>query len=287
MSIRFHLWLLAIILLTTVSPAEAQQPKRIARIGYLRWLSGTSSTLLAFKEGLRELGWVEGKQIEIEYRYAGDDDKLSEFAAELVRLKVDVIVAAGSNMSTITAKRATTTIPIVMGGVVDPVTNGFVASLARPGAHVTGVTIEVTREQAGKNLELLKEAVPKVSRVALLRNPNLSGNLSDHMAYSKEAERAAKILGVAIQFAAMHAPNDKSLEDALGTVVHERANALLVAPYPFFADRRQPIIDFTARHKLPAIYSSSVFLLMTVVSCRTARAVKICGVVPLHTLIKS
>src|SRR5262249_40621441 len=105
--------------------AKGQQPKKMAWIGYLSWLSGTSSTSLAFKQGLRELGWVEGKQIEIEYRNAGDNlDKLSEFATELVRLKVDVIVAAGSNMSTIAAKRAKTTIPIVMVGVVDPVTNG-------------------------------------------------------------------------------------------------------------------------------------------------------------------
>ena len=147
-----------------------------------------------------------------------------------------------------------------MVAVVDPVSAGLVASLARPGANVTGLTSEVTREQAGKNLGLLKEAVPKLSRVAILRNPNLSGNLSDHMAYSKEAERAAKILGVTILFAEMNAPNDKNLEGALGAVVNERANALLAVPYPFFADRRQLIIDFTARHKLPAIYSSSVFV---------------------------
>jgi ABC-type uncharacterized transport system substrate-binding protein len=202
---------------------------------------------------------VEGKQIEIEYRNAADDlDKLSEFATELVRLKVDVIVAAGSNMSTIAAKRATTTIPIVMVGVVDPVTNGLVASLARPGGNVTGVTFEVTREQAGKNLELLKEAVPKVSRVAILRGPGVT-----QIAYGKEAERAAKILGVTIQFAEMQAFNDQDLEDALGAVLNKRANALLVAPHPFFhGDRRhrQQIINFAARNKLPAIYSHDSYV---------------------------
>jgi putative ABC transport system substrate-binding protein len=154
------------MLIALCSFAEAQQPaKKMARIGYLSGRSGPFENLAAFKEGLRELGWVERKDIGLEYRYGGNDfDKLSEFAAELVRLKVDVIVAAGSNMSTIAAKRATTTIPIVMVGVVDPVTNGLVASLARPGGNVTGVTFEVTREQAGKNLELLKEAVPKSAR---------------------------------------------------------------------------------------------------------------------------
>jgi putative ABC transport system substrate-binding protein len=143
-----------------------------------------------------------------------------------------------------------------MVGVVDPVTNGLVASLARPGANVTGVTYEVTREQAGKNLELLKEAAPKVSRVAILRNPNVS----NHIDYSKEAERAAKILGVTIRFAEMQANNDKSLEDALNAVVNERANALLVSPDTFFADRRKRIIDFVARNKLPAIYFGRGFV---------------------------
>jgi putative ABC transport system substrate-binding protein len=140
--------------------------------------------------------------------------------------------------------------------LIDPVSNGLVASLARPGANVTGVTYEVTREQAGKNLELLKEAVPKVSRVAILRNPNDSTQIL----YTKEAGRAAKILGVAIQFAEVQARNDKALEDTFSAVVNKRANALLVTPDPFFADRRKQIIDFAARHKLPAIYFGQGFV---------------------------
>jgi len=163
---------LSAVLVALCSFAEAQQAKKMAQIGYLSLQSGRSgltNTLVAVKEGLRELGWVEGKQIEFMYRYAGGDlDKLSEFAAELVRLNVDVIVAGPGNGPSIRAKRATTTIPIVMVAVVDPVSNGLVASLARPGANVTGVTFEVTREQVGKNLELLKEAVPKASRVRFL-----------------------------------------------------------------------------------------------------------------------
>jgi putative ABC transport system substrate-binding protein len=239
------------------NPAEVQPTKKMPRIGYLSPLSGPPPTLVAFKEKLGELGWVEGKQIEIEYRYAGGKlHKLSEFATELVRLKVDVIVAGPASGAPNAAKRATTTIPIVMVAVTDPVYSGLVASLARPGANVTGLTFEVTREQAGKNLELLKEAVPKISRVAILRNPNVS----THIPYSKEAERVSKTLGVAIQFAEMKANNDKDLEDALGAVVNERANALLVTPSSFFTDRRQQIINFAARNKLPAIHFAGVFV---------------------------
>jgi putative tryptophan/tyrosine transport system substrate-binding protein len=258
MSGKIFLWLLTTFLLTSTPIAEAQQQaKKMARIGYLSGRSGPFETLVSFKEGLRELGWVEGKQIEFEHRYGGGDlDKLSEFATELVRLKVDVILAGPDNAPTIAAKRVTTTIPIVMVGVIDPVSNGLVASLARPGANVAGVAYEVTREQAGKNLELLKEAAPKISRVAILRNPNAS----THIPYSKEAGRAAKILGVTIQFAEMQAGNNKDLVDALGAVVNKRANALLVTPDPFFADRRHQIIDFAARNKLPAIYFGSGFV---------------------------
>jgi putative tryptophan/tyrosine transport system substrate-binding protein len=188
---RSLMFLLMVVVVAVGGIAKGQQPKKMARIGYLSPQSGPPPipTLVAFKEGLGKLGWVEGKQIEFEYRYAGGNpDKLSEFATELVRLKVDVIVAGPASGAAIAAKRATTTIPIVMVAVTDPVSSGLVASLARPGANVTGLTFEVTREQAGKNLELLKEAVPKVSRVAILRNPNVSA----HMAYSNEAERAAK-----------------------------------------------------------------------------------------------
>src|SRR5215475_10271417 len=245
--------LCALLFALSVS-ADAQQAKKIARIGYLSDLA-EPLPLVTFKRRLGELGWVEGKQIEFEYRYAGGDpDKLSEFATELVRIKVDVIVAEPGNRAAIAAKRATTTIPIVMVGVIDPVSNGLVASLARPGANVTGLTFEVTREQAGKNLELLKEAVPKVSHVAILRNPNSSMDIS----YGKETERAAKVLGVTIRFA--EARTDKGLEDALGTVVNEGENALLVAPSSFFTDRRHQIINFAARNKLPAIHFSSVFV---------------------------
>jgi putative ABC transport system substrate-binding protein len=227
----------------------------MARIGYLSPFSAPTG-IVAFTEGLRELGWVEGKQVRFELLYAeGQLDKLSSFAAELVRLKVDVIVTTG-NLATSEAKSATTTIPIVMALVQNPVSTGLVASLARPGANVTGLTIDVTPEQAGKNLELLKEAVPRASRVAILRRTNVP----THVTYSKEAERVSKILGITVQFAEVKARNDKALEDALGAVVHERANALLIPPSAFFAARRQQIVDFAARNKLPAIYTSGRFV---------------------------
>jgi len=152
------MFLLMVVVVAVGGIAKGQQPKKMAWIGYLSWLSGTSSTSLAFKQGLRELGWVGGKQIEIEYRNAGDNlDKLSEFATELVRLKVDVIVAAGSNMSTIAAKRATTTIPIVMVGVVDPVTNGLVASLARPGQMLPASPSKLHGSRPGKTSSFLRK----------------------------------------------------------------------------------------------------------------------------------
>ena len=249
-------WLLPAVVLP--SDSDAQQVKKMARIGYLSAYSGPHPALGAFRKGLSELGWVEGKNITFEYRYGGGGrgDKYSDFATEIVRLKVDIIVAGPGNGAPNAAKRATTTIPIVMVAVIDPVNNGLVASLARPGGNITGLTFEVTREQAGKNLELLKEVVPKVSRIAILRNPSVS----THIDYSKEAERAAKVLGVTIQFAELQARSEKGLENALGAVVNERANALLVTPHPFFIDRRQQIVNFTAQHKVPAIYSSSGFV---------------------------
>jgi putative ABC transport system substrate-binding protein len=249
--------LCTVLIALCISAEAAEQAKKMARIGYLSAYSKPHPALAAMKEGLSELGWTEGKNIIFEYRYGGGQgDKYSDFATELVRLKVDVIVAGPGNGAPRAAKHATATIPIVMVAVIDPVRNGLVASLARPGANITGNTFEVTREQAGKNLDLLKEVVPTVSRVAILRNPSVS----THIDYGMEAERAAKVLGVTIQFAEMPARNDKNLEKALGTVVNERANALLVTPHPFFIDRRQQIINFAVQHKLPAIYASSGFV---------------------------
>jgi len=251
----------AMLLVLCVS-AEAQQPKKMVRIGYLAAGSENARTpkavLAAFKEGLRDLGWLEGKQVAFELRYAdGQHDKLPHLATELVRSRVDVIVTAPGSEPALAAKGATTTIPIVMVAATDPVHSGLVMSFARPGGNVTGLSFDATPEQAGKNLELLKEAAPKVSRVAILRNHNLRA----HVGYSNEADRAAKKVGVAIQFVDVHMSNRKDLEDSLAALLKATANALLILPSASFTiTHRQQIIQFAARYKLPAIYPGDVFV---------------------------
>jgi ABC-type uncharacterized transport system substrate-binding protein len=174
--------LLLTFFLPTVSLAQAQQPKKVARIGYLSVgpLSANPARIEAFRQGLRELGYVEGKNISIEYR---------ALAADLVRLKVDVIVTPGAT-STHAAKEATSTIPIVMTQDPDPIGNGFVASLARPGGNITGLS-NLNRELSGKRLELLKEVVPKLSRVAVFGTSTFPGNAQN----IKETELAAGVRG--------------------------------------------------------------------------------------------
>ena len=185
------------MLFALCSHAEAQQPTKVPRIGYLTAasLSSIAARIEAFRQGLRELGYVEGKNIVIEWRSAeGKLDRLPELAAELVRLKVDVIVTSGPTM-TRAAKEATSTIPIVMAQDTDPVGNGFVASLARPGGNITGLST-LSPELSGKQLELLKEIVPKLSRVAVLGNSTEPGNAQP----LKEMELAARAFKVQLQY---------------------------------------------------------------------------------------
>jgi putative ABC transport system substrate-binding protein len=246
--------------LALCSSAEVQQAtKRVPRIGFLH--SGSPSSVAKYRDAclqaLLGLGYVDGKNISFEYRYAeGKLDRLPELATELARLKVDVIVTGPGNEAALAAKVATTTIPIVMVIAVDPVGSGLVASLSQPGGNVTGLTFDVTPEQGGKNLELLKEAAPKVSRVAILRYTSSPISL----AYGTEAERVAKKLKVAVQFADVPTSNDKDLENTFAAIVQERANALLVVASSFFADRRPQIVSFAARTKLPAIYPGSPYV---------------------------
>ena len=193
MKSKFLFWLLVPVLLTTAPQADAQQPTKIPRIGFLsgQSLSTISTRTEAFRLGLRELGYVEGKNIVIEWRFAeGKLDRLPALAAELVRLKVDIIVTSGLG-STRPANEATNTIPIVMTLDPDPVGNGFVASLARPGRNITGVST-LSPELSGKRLELLKEIIPKLSRVAEL---GTSTNASTAQML-RETELAAGALGV-------------------------------------------------------------------------------------------
>ena len=190
---------LATFLLTSVSPADAQQPKKVPRIGYLSKTdrASTSARSEAIRLALRELGYIEGQNIASEYRYAeGKRDRLPELAAELVRLKVDIIVVVGGDPLILAAMNATKTVPIVMGGSgTDPVEAGFVESLARPGGNVTGIT-NIGTELGGKRLELLKEAVPKLAHVAVLFDP---ANPPNVLLVKEVLPAAARALGLTIQ----------------------------------------------------------------------------------------
>ena len=244
---------LTLCLLAAPFAAEAQQTGKVPRIGVL---ATTHNWPLweAFRQGLRELGYVEGRTIAIEYRWTeGRDERFPDFAAELVRLKVDVIVTGGTPAA-IAAKNATRTIPIVMGSSGDPVGTGLIASLARPGGNVTGLSA-LNLELEGKRLELLKEVVPKLSRVAVLWNP---GNRLLHERYLKETQAAALSLGVQLQLVAVQSSAD--FESAFAKMTRERPDALIVEADLFFVLHRKRIVDFTAKTQLPAVYSFRDFV---------------------------
>jgi len=243
------IWLLATVLLNTNSPADAQQLKKIPRIGYLSSVDAASESARAeaFLQGLRELGYVEGQNITIEYRWAdGSFDRLPDLAADLVRLKVDVIVAVVTQAS-LAAKNATGTVPIVMVGVSDPVGSGLVASLARPGTNITG-TSSMTAEVVGKQLELLKETLPKISRMAALWNP---ANAVFQAIQRRETEAAARALGVQLQILEARGPDE--IDRAFAVMAKERTKALLVLGDPVFTSHRKRIADLAAKQRLPAV----------------------------------
>ena len=231
------------VLLFTISPAHAQQPTKIPLIGYLGSTSVSARTE-AFRQGLRELGYVEGKNIVIEWqRHEGKVDRLPALAAELVRLKVDIIITAGAPAAR-AAKEATSTIPIVMTQVGDPVGSGFVASLARPGGNITGLST-LAPELSGKRLELLKEIVPKLTRVAVFgtsTNPDNAQSL-------REVELAAKALGVKLQY--LNVLDRKDSETAFQAAVKGRAEAVLMMVSGPVANS-QRATDCRTRGKEPA-----------------------------------
>ena len=234
-------------------PAEAQHAAKIPRIGYLSAASAPEVAFRTepFRQGLRELGYVEGKTIVIEYRYAdGKLDSLPALAAELVRLKVDVIVTAGPS-ATRPAKDATATIPIVMTQDSDPVANEFVASLARPGENVTGLST-LAQELSGKRLELLKEIVPKLSRVAVIGTSTIPGNAQA----LKETQLAAAAFGVQFQYLDIREPKD--IELVFRATNKSRADGAVVLNGPPYIQRRIP--DFAVKYRLPAIYFSSAIV---------------------------
>jgi putative tryptophan/tyrosine transport system substrate-binding protein len=229
---------------------EAQQERKAQRIGLLAPRSASDALPFheAFRQGLRELGWVEGQNIFIEYRFAeGSYNRLPDLAAELVRLKVDVIVAAGTATSA-AAKNATGTIPIVMMSGGDPVESGLIASLARPGGNLTGVSYSVGLETVGKGLELLKETVPKLRRVAVLSNP---ANPAQPLAI-RNVKVAARSLGVQLQLLEARGPND--FDGAFAAMAKERVEALLVAADSRLAFHRTRLADLASRRRLPAAY---------------------------------
>ena len=236
-------------------PAEAQQPKKIPRIGFLSAGGGSfyeSVRIETFRQGLRELGYVEGKNIIIEYRSAeGMLDRLPALAAELVRLKVDIIVTGGPP-SAGAAKEATVTIPIVMTGVGDPVGSGFVASLARPGGNITGLST-LAPELSGKRLELLKEVVPRLSRVAVFGTTTSPDNAQS----LKEVELAAGALKLKLQYLDIRdASNPKDLETAFRAAAKGRAEAVLMMVAPVVTSRHQTeIAELAVKNRLPVIFS--------------------------------
>jgi len=241
---------LCAVLVALCLPVWAQQPKKIPRIGYLDggFPSTNAARIDAFRQGLRELGYLEGKNIVIEYRHAeGKLDRLPALAAELVRLKVEVLVMGGGGASTGSAKEATKTIPIVMVAAVDPVVQGFVTSLARPGGNVTGLST-LTPEISGKRLELLKEIVPKLSRVAVLGTSTGTATALS----LKEVEPAAGALGVKLQFVDVLGPKD--IETAFRAASKGRAEGVLILSGPVINLQRKQIAELAAKNRLPAIY---------------------------------
>ena len=256
MSRKIFIWLLAIILLIPVPPIEAQQPATVPRIGYLTAspLSAMANRIDEFRQGLRELGYVEGKNIVIEWRSAdGKVDRIPALSAELVQFKVEIIVTGGGAV-TRPVKEVTSTIPIVMAQDTDPVGNGFVASLARPGGNITGLST-LAPELSGKRLELLKEIVPKLSRVAVFATSTDPGNAQAR----KEIELAAAAFALTLQYLDVQGPKD--LETVFGAAGKARTDAVLMnVSGPIGVPNRKEIAELAAKNRLPVIYTLPDFV---------------------------
>jgi len=258
MSKRSLVITLAGLILALGYPAQAQQTGKVFRIGYLDpgTASSSASVLEAFREELHKLGWIEGKNITIEYRFADQKSaRLPELAAELVRLKVDLIVVTGGG-STSAAKNATTTTAIVMATNPDPVGAGFVASLARPGGNITGNSV-LSPELNTKRLELLKDAVPKLDRVGFLRGATTISGMDIQL---EEIRAAALALKLKLEEIEETQYDEKGLENAFLTGKQKKVGAIMTtADRRFFAARKR-IVELAAKHKLPAIYPQKEFV---------------------------
>jgi putative ABC transport system substrate-binding protein len=252
MTKRNLIWLLTTFFLTTVCSAHAQQPKKVPRIGVLVTGPIFMTRFKPFQEGLRKLGYVEGKNFEYEYRDAeGRVDRLPERAVELVRLNVDVIFTA-SGEGVLAAKKATTTIPIVFGAVQDPLASGLVESLARPGGNVTGISA-MAPDLNGKRLELLKEIAPRATRVAFFWSPLSPG------AHANLKDTQAAATALKLQLQSLEVRERKDLEGALDAAIKQRAQALSTSPDPVINNARALIVGFAAKHRLPAVYAAPEF----------------------------
>ena len=230
------------------APAADTAETKTPRIGFLLMGSsqaGLKSAFDEFREGLRELGWIENENVVIEYRWAGESsDRLPALAADLVRLKVDIII--GSTPGVRAAQQATTSIPIIMCIADDAVKQGFVTNLAHPGGNITGMTLG--SELAGKRLELLLEATPRVSRIALLWNP--PGSAPD---YLKDTQTAAHSLGVTLQSVEVRTADD--FQNAFAAVLKGRAQALVVGPGQFMFTHQKQVVEFATKNALPSVYA--------------------------------
>jgi ABC-type uncharacterized transport system substrate-binding protein len=254
---RFTVWLLATLFLANVSLADAQQTGKISRIGFLDPSNASGSAVLVdvFRQELRKLGWVEGKNISIEYRFAEQkNERMRELAAELVRLKVDLIVVSGGGLTPLAAKGATSTIPIVLATSVDPVAEGLVASLARPGGNVTGLS-SLAADLNTKRLEILKDAVPKLTRVALLQSP---GSVTADLQL-KELRPAAAALKLKLEEIETQ-PDAKGLESAFKTAKQKQVGAIMTTQGRRFQAERKRIVELADRNRLPAIYPQKEFV---------------------------
>jgi putative tryptophan/tyrosine transport system substrate-binding protein len=250
---KILIWLLMMFLLATASPAEAQQTK-VPRIGML--VNGTPSShkfiIDEFQQGLRDLGYVEGKNFLLEVRYAeGKLDRLPELAREFVQMKVEVIFT-NATPGTVAVKQATSTIPIVFTGVGDPVEAGLVKSFARPGSNVTGISI-LSPDLGGKRLELLKEVIPGITQIAVLWSPSASTT-----AALKATQAAADALRLQLQSMEVRSPDD--FTGVSETIVKRRVRALLTNPSPVLNTIRTRVVEFATKNRLPAMYANLQFV---------------------------
>jgi len=242
--------LFVVVLLAVAEIAEAQQPKKVPRIGFVAMTSsaGGGQNLEAFRRGLRDLGYVEGDNISMEPRWAdGWAERVPGLISELIHLKVDIIVISSAT-GALAAKKATSTIPVVFAAVTDPFEHGLIVSLARPGGNVTGASLAVGEGFSGKWVELLKETVPKVTSFSVLWNPTHPVA----SVFARETELAAKALGIGLRFFEVRDP--KQLDMALANIEKEHAAALLVTPDPVFFNQRKLIADFAIRRRLPSTF---------------------------------